>query len=108
MIVLDIKVVEKRNQALLSRIVVKGVVGFESATPSRIELKKKIAEALKSGEENVSVTLIDTAFGEKKAKFEAHIYSSPADLKKFESEVVLTRQGLKEKKAKASEAKPKK
>ncbi len=105
MIVLDIKITEKKAQVLLSRTKVHGIVGFEAATPSRPDLKKKVAEALKVAEQNVSVTLIDTAFGEKKAKFEAHVYSSPEDLKKFESSVVLARQGLKEKKAKA-EAKP--
>lgn len=104
---MDLKIVEKKEQPLLKRTSVKGLVGFESSTPSRPELRKKVAEALKAVEANVVIGSIKTAFGEKKAAFVANIYSSPQDLDKYESVVALTRHGLRQKKVKAAKEAPK-
>lgn len=104
---MDLKIIEKNGQPLLKRTAVKGLVGFEASTPSRSELRKKVAEALKADEANVAIGSIRTAFGEKKAAFAANIYSSPQDLDKYESVVTLTRHGLRQKKVKAVKEAPK-
>ncbi len=103
---LDIKIEQKKEQPLLSRVMLKGFVGFEKSTPSRSDFRKKLSEMLKEDEKKVAVSSISTLFGEKKASFEAHVYNSPADVEKFESVVVLARHGLREKKAKAAKEKP--
>lgn len=102
---MEIKINEKTEQPLLSRTKVKGIAAFEAATASRQELRKKLADSLKTAESSIAVASIKPAFGERKAVFEAHIYKSAQDLEKFESVVVLARHGLREKKAKAGEAK---
>jgi len=99
---LDLKIGEKKEQPLLKRTAVRGLVGFEASTPSRSELRKKVAEVLKADEAKVTISSIRTLFGEKKAAFVANIYSSPQDLDKYESVVTLTRHGLRQKKVKAS------
>ncbi len=103
---MDLKISEKKEQPLLKRTAVKGLVGFESSTPSRSELRKKVAEALKAAEANVAISSIRTAFGEKKAAFVANIYGSPQDLDRYESVVTLARHGLRQKKVRASKEAP--
>lgn len=104
---MEIKISEKKEQPLLSRTKIRGIVGFDSVTPSRAELRQKLSSSLKVDEGGVAVTSIRTGFGERKAVFEAHVYSSPEELMRTESIVVLRRLGLKPKKAKAAkEAKP--
>ncbi|MBI2133784.1 hypothetical protein HYU11_03835 [Candidatus Woesearchaeota archaeon] len=100
----DVKIIEKKEQPLFSRTRVKGVVGFDASTPSRADLRKKVSESMKAAQDNVAIPTLNTVFGEKKANFEAHIYNSPADLNKYEPAVVLTRHGLRPKKAKAEKA----
>jgi len=104
---LDVKVVEKTEQKLMSRTLIRGIVGFDAATPSRAEFRKKLSGDLKANEDTVAITSMSPVFGERKVNFEAHIYRSPKELNKFESVVTLTRHGLREKKAKAAkESKP--
>ena len=99
---MDLKIIEKKEQPLLKRTSVKGLVGFETSTPSRPELRKKVSEALKADEAKVALSSIRTVFGEKKAAFVANIYDSPQDLDRYESVVTLTRHGLRQKKVKAA------
>ena len=92
---------------MLARTKISGVIGFDSVTPSRADLRQKISASLKVDEGRVAIIAIRTGFGERKAMFEANVYSSPEELSKFESVVILRRLGLKQKKAKAAkEAKP--
>lgn len=105
---LDIQVSDKKNQPLLSRTAVKGYVGFEAVTPSRTQLKEKLAESLNADPATIAVKSIRTEFSKKKARFEAHIYDSAQNLEKNESTVVLRRIGVKPKKQSAGKADTKK
>ncbi len=105
MIILEIKISQKTEQPLLSRTVLLGTISFEAATPSRLEIRKKLSEAVKAEESLVMVTCIDTSFGEKSAKVTAHVYKTKEDAAKFESKAVSNRHLSKEEKAKLKEAK---
>ncbi len=81
------------------------MIGFESFTPSRAEVRKKLSESLKADESLVMVTKIATSFGEKSAKISAHIYKTKEDAAKFETKTIRNRHLSKEEKAKLKEAK---
>jgi len=99
---LEIKISNKAEQPLLSRTELQGVVSFESATPSRIEIKKKIADALKSDASLITIISIKNYFGQKAARVTAHIYETKEDLEKYISKKVKNRNSpRKEKKEEA-------
>ena len=98
MIFLEIKISNKTEQPLLSRTQLDGILSFDSATPSRTEVTKKIAEAMKTDLAVVTVSSIDTDFGQKSAKVTAHIYKTKEDLAKYVSKTVQQRHAPKKSK----------
>ena len=97
---MDMKITEKTEKPLLSRTEVSATVHFETATPSRAEIRKRLAEALKSSEELVVVRSIVAPFGERSASIQARVYKTKADLDQNESKVWLNKGIKHEKKAK--------
>jgi len=87
----------KTEQPLLSRTELSSVISFDAATPSRADVRKKLAEALNSQESLIAVTTIATDFGSKSARVTAHVYNSKEDMTRFESKAVLNRHLAKEK-----------
>jgi len=71
---MEMSISQKTKEPLLSRMRVCGNLTFEATTPSKDELKKAIAAALKADENLVVVKKIDNAFGKRAAKFEACVY----------------------------------
>ena len=88
---MEMKISNKVAQPLLSRTELVGTISFDAATPSRSDVRKKLAESLKSDESLIMVRDIATAFGSKSANITAHVYKSKEDLAKFESKTVLQR-----------------
>ncbi len=105
MIFLEIKISQKTEQPLLSRTELLGAISFEAVTPSRLEVRKKLSEAIKADESLIMVTEIRTSFGEKSAKIRAHVYKTKEEASKFESKIVKDRHLSKEEKAKLKESK---
>ena len=79
-------------------------IAFDSATPSRPEIRKKVAEAVKADESSVAVASISNNFGSKSALVTVHVYKSKADLEKYASGVVRQRHLPKKQAEAASEA----
>ncbi len=102
---MELKISQKTEQPLLSRTELLGTISFEAVTPSRLEVRKKLSEAIKADESLVMVTNIKTSFGEKSAKVTAHVYKKKEDAAKFEPKAVRNRHLSKEEKAKLKEAK---
>jgi small subunit ribosomal protein S24e len=103
---MDIKIITKTEKPLLERTELVGEVGFEAVTPSRVEVRKKMASALNIAEELIVVTEIMPTFGERKAKLAVNIYKTKEALQKIESPVAKERNfPTGEKKAKAPKAK---
>ncbi len=102
---MEMKISQKTEKPLLSRTEMQGTISFEASTPSRLEVRKKISEALKVDESLVMVKEIATSFGEKSAKVTAHVYKTKEDAAKFEPKTVKNRHLSKEEKAKLKEAK---
>ena len=106
---MELKISDKTEHSLLARTELNGLIAFDTTTPSRFDVRKKIAEALKSEASLITVTSISTTFGSKSAKIKAHVYKSKEDMNKFASKTVLDRHLTKEEKdkAKKGEAAPK-
>ena len=95
----NVAISEKIEQPLLSRTVLKGVVSYDSAPPSFVELKKHLAQAMKADESLVVVQSTVPVFGMRKSHLEAHLYKSKAGVESFASKVVLLRNVQRVKKA---------
>ena len=101
---MEIKVESKSEKPLLSRVELKGRISFDSVTPSRTDVRKKLSDALKVDEQLVAITRIDTDFGQKAASVCANIYKTNDAFDKYESPVTKRRHLSKEEKAKLKEA----
>lgn len=81
---MELKIIDKKEQPLLSRTEIVAEAVFDAATPSKQDIKSKIASLVKSNENLVVVRHIYTEFGAKKAKILAYSYINDAELKKIE------------------------
>ncbi len=83
---MELKIINKKEDPLLSRTIVESEMAFESATPSRAEIKSKLAKDLGKDEKLVVVKGIYNQYGSKKAKNIAYIYENEESLKRIEVE----------------------
>jgi microtubule-associated protein 1 len=81
---MEVKILDKKDEGLLSRTSIKADVTFKGVTPSKEELKKQIASLLKADEKLVVVKNVRTFFGKEEAEVAAYQYESEEDLKKIE------------------------
>jgi ribosomal protein S24E len=82
---MNLKIEKTEEKPLVARKEVSGSLLFEGkATPSNAEVAKAIAAELKADEKTVLVKHIYTGFGKNEAEFEAYVYNSEEDLKKYE------------------------
>ena len=91
---MELKIINKRDEPLLSRTKIEAEMVFEKTTPSRTEVKSKLAKNLGKDEKLVVVRSIYTSYGLKKAKNIAYVYENEASLKRIEAEI---KKGAKEK-----------
>ena len=103
---MEIKIEAERYNPLLRRREVHFRVKFENKTPTRGEVREKLAGLMNAELDRIVVQYIKTEFGKREAKCYAKIYESAEDLKKIEDEYVLVRNfpelKKKEEKAQAS------
>jgi ribosomal protein S24E len=99
---MELKIISKKEDPLLSRTVVEAEIIFEKATPSRAEIKGSLAKSLGKDEKLIVVKGIYTSYGLKKAKNMCYIYENEESLKKIEAE---TKKKSKKKEAKEGEEK---
>jgi len=78
------KIIEKKENPLLSRTEVSAEAVFEKATPSKADIKKQIASELKADENLVVVKNIYTDYGSPSAKITAFVYNSKEAMEKTE------------------------
>ncbi|MFO7967828.1 MAG: 30S ribosomal protein S24e [Archaeoglobaceae archaeon] len=84
--------VEKDNQNhVLRRKEVHFKVKFDAQTPSRRDLKQKLAGLYATNSENVVIDYVKSEFGMGEANSYAKIYDNTDDLKKFESKHIIKR-----------------
>ena len=91
---MQISIINKKEEPLLSRTMVKAMLEFEKATPSCQEAASLIASNLKIDEKLIAIKHIYNLFGNRKAETIAYIYKDEAKKQFMETRV-------KEKKEKA-------
>jgi len=104
---MEVKITEEQQNILLKRKEILFEVDHSKAkgTPSRLEIRNKLAETLKTKPELVYVKRVETKTGTMKATGEANAYESIEQAKLIEPEYIITRNMPQEKKEKAPEEK---
>src|SRR3989338_921943 len=96
---MDLKIINKKQDPLLSRVKVEAEIVFEKATPSREEIKSKLAKDLSKDEKLIVVKSIYTDYGLKKARNVSYVYENEEFLKRIEPKI-KEKSGGKKKEAK--------
>ena len=81
---MSLNVISEYNNELLGRKDIVAEVDFSGATPSKVDISKMIASKTGVDEKLVIIKVIDTEYGNQKAKVKAFAYNSKDDLKKLE------------------------
>ncbi len=82
---MKLEIKNKKDNTLLKRSEVVGIVKFDQTTPNNDEIKKAIAQAIKCDEKLVAIKHIYTGFGKREASVEAYCYQDEAALKLLEN-----------------------
>jgi len=74
-IYLELKIVNIKDEPLLSRKLVSAYVEFEKSTPSYAEVASSLSSSLKTDEKLVAIKHVYNSFGAKKAEVIAYVYA---------------------------------
>ena len=96
MISVQLNVISKKDEPLLSRTMVKANLEFDKSTPSYPEVMTLLATNLKTDEKLIAIRHIYNSFGGKNAEVTAYVYSDEAKKHSIEPKI----KEKKEKKAK--------
>jgi small subunit ribosomal protein S24e len=91
---MDIRILKDKKNALLNRRELDFVVKYEGSTPSRSDIRNKLAAMLNAPLELLVIQRIKTEFGMQEAKGYAKLYEDAARMKEVELEFVLKRNAI--------------
>jgi len=102
---MEVKITEEQKNILLKRreILFEVEHSQTKGTPSRFEIRSKLAEMLKTKPELVYIKRVETKTGTMEARGEANAYESVEQAKLVEPEYIVARNMPSEKKEKAEE-----
>ena len=89
---MELKILHKKEEPLLSRTRLEGVVMFDKATPSTKEIKSNVAKSIGKDESLIDIKGIYNQYGQKKAKVVCYAYESEDVLKKIKIEGKKTKE----------------
>ncbi len=95
---MSINIVDKNEQKLLGRTLVRATLSYEGTTPSRKQVRAELSKALKEKEENVIVQHIYTSYGGNEADIHAAVYKNLEDAKAVEHKKLMEKHVVKEEK----------
>ena len=102
---MKITIQEKKENPLLNRIEVKGIIEFDDITPSNVKLAEVLTKETKKDINLIVVKSIYTNFGLKLADFEAIIYDNAESRDKVEMLTKHIKKKMEEDRKSAEEAK---
>jgi len=73
---MDLKILSKKEEPLLSRTIVEAEVSFDKATPSKPEIKNALAKSLGKDEKLIVARGIYSGYGVRKAKNVSYVYEN--------------------------------
>jgi small subunit ribosomal protein S24e len=88
---MDIRILKDKGNVLLNRRELDFIVKYEGSTPSRNDIKNKLAAMLNAPLELLVVQRIKTEYGMQEAKGYAKLYEDVNRMKEVELEYVLKR-----------------
>ncbi len=103
---MELEITGKKENKTLQRQEVKIEIKNAMLTPSRKELRPKIAALLGAKEELTVIENIDHTFGTNQGKIKAHVYENEEAMKKTEPAYLIQRDLGKQKKKGKEEKKP--
>ncbi|MDI9393901.1 MAG: 30S ribosomal protein S24e [Euryarchaeota archaeon] len=90
---MDIKILKDKNNPLLNRRELDFTVKYEGSTPSRSDVKNKLAAMLNAPLELLVIQRIKTEYGMQESKGYAKLYEDAERMKEVEQAYVLKRNG---------------
>lgn len=81
---MKLEIKNKKDNPLLSRIEVSGIVSFDGATPSNEQVSRGIASQINADLSVVRMKHMHTGAGARKAEFLAFVYKSKEELDRIE------------------------
>ncbi|MBW3010687.1 hypothetical protein KY326_00525 [Candidatus Woesearchaeota archaeon] len=103
---MKIDIIDKKDESLFQRETITAKCEFDNATPSRLELRNRLAAQLGVKENLVVIKNVFTDFGARSGRIEACVYKSEEALKKVESEKMIKKHTPKQEEKPAEEAAP--
>jgi len=88
---MDIKILKDKNNSLLNRRELDFIVKYEGSTPSRSDVRNKLAAMLNAPLELLVIQRIKTEYGMQESKGYAKLYADADRMKQVELEYVLKR-----------------
>ena len=88
---MDIKILKDKKNSLLNRRELDFVVKYEGSTPSRSDIRNKLAAMLNAPLELLIIQRIKTEYGMQEGKGYAKLYEDADRMKQVELEYVLKR-----------------
>lgn len=98
---MELKILQKKEEPLLSRTKVESQIVFEKVTPSNTEVRSSLAKILGKDEKLIEIKGIYNEYGQKKARVVGYAYENEEILKKIRVE-----KKAKDKKESKQEKKP--
>lgn len=77
---MELRIEEEKENKLLNRTELKGMIVFSGVTPSNVDVVKEIAKKKDCGEDVVAIKGMYTKFGTQTASFSAFIYKTKEEL----------------------------
>ena len=97
---MELKVMQKKEEPLLSRVRIESQIVFDKVTPSNAEVKSNLAKILGKDEKLIDIKSIYNEYGQKKAKVIGYAYENEDVFKKIKVETKAKgKKEVKEKKA---------
>jgi len=98
---MELEVVSREKNPVLGREEVEFKVSEANVTPSRKELRSKLAALLNAKEEGVIIRFVKQPFGSHEVSGKATVYADEAQARKLEHKYIMNRNlGIKEDKSK--------
>jgi small subunit ribosomal protein S24e len=101
---MEVEIISRKENKILNRQEVQFLVKGASATPSRKELRQKIAALTNADEKTMIIDTLKTSYGSTELKGTARIYKNRKDLERLELSYVIARNFPEEKKTAATAA----
>jgi len=105
---MEIKIIQKKDEPLLSRTKIESEIMFENETPSRQDVHSNLAKSLAKDEKLLVVKGIYTLYGSKKARVLSYSYDDEKSKEMLETKTKKGAEQKAEKKEVKEEAKQKK